>query len=123
MNQHDKLHHDAKAKRDKIIAEAKAEYRATVQAINSLRRRIHGRQPGRPRTYKRPQPEKTVDVAEAVLRESGPLSLVELTLAVMARGHRSTDDPRAVSRSISNGLGYRKGRFSRDGEGKWMTCS
>jgi hypothetical protein len=120
MNRHDKLHHDAKAKRDKIIAEARAEYRATVQAINALRRRIHGRQPGRPRTYKSPQPEKTVDVAEAVLRESGPLSLVELTLAVMARGHRSTDDPRAVSRAISNGLGYRKGRFARDGEGKWV---
>lgn len=119
MNQHDKLHHDAKAKRDKIIAEAKAEYRATVQAINSLRRRIHGRQPGRPRKYKRPQPEKTVDVAESVLRESGPLSLVELTLAVMARGHRSTDDPRTVSRAISNGLGYRKERFSRDEDGRW----
>lgn len=122
MNKHDKLHHDAKAKRDRIIAEAKAEYRATVRAISELRRRIYKRdRVGRPRTYKS-KGTTTIGVAERMLRESGPMSLVELTLSVQATGHRATDDPRVISRTLLSSL-RDKARFRQDEAGRWHANS
>jgi len=54
-----------------------------------------------------------------VLREGKPLTLVELTIEIMNRGCRASDDPKVVANAVRGSLCYHKGRFRRDEAGQW----
>lgn len=110
----------AKARRNATIQQAREHYAQTVRALQKAARR-----PTPPRKrYYRPDGDlsklNTRQAAEVVLRELGPLTLVEITIEVMKRGCRSGKNPRVVSNAIFCALTYHKkrGRFFRDGEGR-----
>jgi len=57
-------------------------------------------------------------VAEKVLRERGPLRLIDLLVAVREAGFRAGDDPRKVRNALNKSLCTNPGRFRRDGK-RW----
>jgi hypothetical protein len=61
----------------------------------------------------------TVQAGEAVLREGQPMTLVEIVMEIMDRGHRSYDQPRAVLHALRGSFRYHKGKFTQDAEGRW----
>jgi hypothetical protein len=60
-----------------------------------------------------------VMAAESILKEGTPLTLVELTLEVQARGCRTGDNPRAVAHAIRGAFYYHRNRFQRDAKLRW----
>jgi len=60
---------------------------------------------------KSPKEATAIQAAEAVLAEGKPLTLIELTIEVMKRGCRATDDPKVVANAIRGSLSYHKRRF------------
>ncbi|QEG34860.1 HTH domain-containing protein [Bythopirellula goksoeyrii] len=115
----------ARSRRNATIQQAREHYAQTVRALQKAARKTSTR---RKRHY-RPNPDQggdfsklnTREAAESVLRELGPLTLVEITVEVMRRGCRSGENPRVVANAIFCALRYHeeRGRFSRDGEGRW----
>lgn len=127
MNPIEQLREDARAKRDKALHEARAEYRATIRQLKILQRLM--REPGdeKPRyVIARQTPADTsfctltaVKAAETVLRELGPLSLVDIVLTIQSRGCRYADAPRAVMNAVRTGFRYHHDKFTQDAEGRW----
>lgn len=60
-----------------------------------------------------------VDVAELVLKESGPMTMLQLTLAVQKRGMRPEAKPRSLMESLRRALCHNQGRFRKGIEGRW----
>lgn len=110
---------EAAQKRRRAIAKAREEYRRTIREINALGRKIKGRKRysrGRTGDGSNYAILTTIRAAELVLRDCGPMRLVELTLEVQRRGCRAGDDPASVQRAIRASLGYNRGKFVRDGD-------
>lgn len=61
----------------------------------------------------------TIQAGERVLREGKPMALVDLTIEIMNRGHRSADEPRKVMRALRASFDYHRRRFTQDSEGRW----
>jgi hypothetical protein len=66
--------------------------------------------------------ETCATVAAKVLRERGPLRLMDLLVAVREAGFRSGDDPRKVRNALNKSLCTNPGRFKRDGK-RWGVVS
>lgn len=60
-----------------------------------------------------------VDVAEAVLRDAGPLWPTELVLTIRERGYRSDADPRKLLNSLQSSLKRNRERFACGDDGRW----
>jgi hypothetical protein len=60
-----------------------------------------------------------VDVAEHLLRESGPMTTVELVVAMQEHGHRADVNPRQLVAALRTSLRRYPGRFVRGGDGRW----
>jgi hypothetical protein len=58
------------------------------------------------------------EVAAEILREFGPLTSVELVLALHARGYRTDAHPRTLNLAIRTSL-RRNPRFRKDDKGRW----
>jgi len=123
------LKEEARAKRDKLIQYARNEYRLAIREIRTVERKLYSADSRRRvRLFKQfntvgddsLQSATAIQAAEVVLREGKPLTLVELTIEVMTRGCRANDDPKVVANALRGSLSYHKGRFSRDGEGRWI---
>jgi hypothetical protein len=117
---------EARARREKAIRAARAEYAAVNAEISRLSRIVQKCTPAAPEARRvlgkigKPFSEMTaIQAAEAVLREGEPLRLTELTVEVMARGCRVGDDPRKVAHAIRSAMKYHKCRFVRDKAGRW----
>jgi len=114
----DKLKAAALARRDKIIGDARAEYRETMRQLRTIDRRL--KRPARPRRLLRTEGQLTaVAAAEIVLRERGPLTLVEIAMAVQAMGVRAGDDPQVLLNNLRASFRYHEGRFVRGKDGRW----
>ena len=60
-----------------------------------------------------------IKAAETVLRESGPLTIVELVIALQSRGCRSFDDPRKLAKCLRSSFYYHRERIRKDRQGRW----
>jgi hypothetical protein len=60
-----------------------------------------------------------VNVTEVVLRESGPLNLMQLTLAMQKHGTRPELKPRSLMEALRRSLCYNQGRFLKGRDGRW----
>ena len=60
-----------------------------------------------------------VYVAALVLEESGPMTMMELTLAIQSRGTRPDAKPRSLMVSLQRALWHNQGRFERAQGGRW----
>lgn len=63
------------------------------------------------------------DAAELVLRERGPLRVVELVVALQDRGYRADCDPSVLANSVSKSLQYHPERFHKGRGGRWGISS
>jgi hypothetical protein len=54
-----------------------------------------------------------------VLRELGPMNILNLTVAILARGRRPEVKPRPLMESLRRALCQNQGRFRKDGVGRW----
>lgn len=127
MNPIQQLRQDAIQKRDKAIAAARQEYSAAIRQIKLTERLLRDKPNGRPK-HRYPAVKAknqslakhtAIGAAEAVLRELGPLTLVEIVLEMRLRGCRTEDDPRAIMRSVQTSFRYHADRFVRDAKGRW----
>ena len=57
--------------------------------------------------------------AETVLRESQPLTIIELVIALQRRGCRTYDNPRKVAKCLRSAFYYHRERFRQDAEKRW----
>ncbi len=120
---------EARAKRDQAMREARHQYMLAIREIRAVDRKLRSADTRRRvRIFKHFNTtggdttlgEATaIQAAEVVLREGKPLTLVELTIEIMNRGCRASDDPKAVANAVRGSLFYHKGRFCRDGDGRW----
>jgi hypothetical protein len=118
----DLLKAQAIAKRNAAILAARREYAAAIREIRALQKKLGLKRAGRPRKATGENSRlKASTVAREVLRERGPMTLVELTIEVQRRGCRKLDHPRDVAHAIRSGLLYR-GQVKRDGEGRWSVA-
>ena len=126
MNTLEQLVKEARQRRDDAISQAREHYDQTVKGLKKASRKSRVVVKSAKR-YSAKHSElgdysrmTTRAAAEALLLELGPLNLAELVVGLQARGHRSQDAPRRVSNAIRMALEYHEGRFSRDGEGRWV---
>lgn len=129
MNPIEALYADARAKRDRAIQKARAEYHLAIQDIRAIanKLRYEGTRKPKYRAFRRPVRatshscrELTVIAAvELILREGQPMTLIELTLEVQRRGCRTNDDPHAVHSAISSSLRYHRDKFVHDADKRW----
>jgi len=117
----------ARAKRDRAIRAARADYAHTLAEISKLSKAIRQKRPTAMELRSvrsgddRPFSDMTaIEAAERVLLEGEPLRLTELTLEVQARGCRAGDDPRAVAHAIRSAMRYHGNRFTRGKDGRWV---
>lgn len=130
MDAYDQLRAKAAEKRDAAIKKARTEYGEAIRQIAKLKRRFAVRTP-KPPKYRTVRPSKgrpyrgltTVQAAERILAEGMPLTLVELTLEVQARGCRSEDDPRRVANALKTALRYHPERFRLGDDDRWAVYS
>ena len=123
------LYADARAKRDRAIQKARAEYHLAIQDIRAISRKLrcHGTRKPKYSAFRKPvkcrnhscRELTVIGAAETILREGVPLKLVDLTLEVQRRGCRTNDDPHAVFATISSGFRYHRDRFVRDADARW----
>lgn len=59
------------------------------------------------------------EVAEIVLKECGPLTPVELVVAIQDRGYRADANPRQLVASLRNAVRRYPGRFQTGQDGRW----
>ena len=57
--------------------------------------------------------------AEAVLRERGPLTLVEIAVEIQALGCRTLETPRQIVRAIREAFQYHADEFWQDADKRW----
>ena len=129
MDTYQLLRSKAREKRDRLILHARAEYHQTVKELDKVLRSL-----GEPGAigcrYKGIQIRVCGDgqslmgmtatkAAETVLRESGPLTIVELVIALQSRGCRSFDDPRKLAKCIRAAFYYHRERIRKDRQGRW----
>ncbi len=124
MDALDQLRAAARDRRDEAMQHAQDQYQQTIRTLKSVERRLRKPRRRKPRYNGVNKGEDfskltTKRAAELVLCELGPLSLGELVIEVQRRGCRPHDEPRIVGHAINSSLSYHKGRFSRDGEGRW----
>jgi hypothetical protein len=60
-----------------------------------------------------------IAAAEAVLRERGPLTLVEIAVELQILGCRTQDTPRQIMRSLRESFRYHKDKFKQDADKRW----
>jgi len=121
----------ARAKKQNAIRKAQREYRATVQELRALRRRLKLENRGkhtRQKLYDRVIDGgddslygwSVADAAAFVLREAGrPMTVTEVVLEIQRRGCRSRDESRAVARAVRGSFQYHSERFKKDWKGRW----
>ncbi|MEX2307129.1 MAG: hypothetical protein WD738_06030 [Pirellulales bacterium] len=63
-----------------------------------------------------------INVAETVLREVGPMTMLQLTLAIQDRGTRPELKPHSLMQSLGRALRDNQGRFVKGKEGRWSAC-
>ena len=129
MDAYDHLRKLARQKRDRAIQAARAEYHQTLLSINTLRARVTQKRLPRAtalriarslRTDDLPFSElTTIAAAERVLRERGPLRIVEIAVEVQERGHRAGDDPRRLVPAIRAAFRYHQEKFRKGKDGRW----
>ncbi len=124
MDAIEKLRFEAREKRDRAIKQAKAEYSDALKAIRSVKRKLRGTQPQT--RVRRPESSEfsamsAVAAAEVVLRERGPLTLVEIAAEVQARGCRAADEPRKLINNLRASLKYHATRFELGKDGRWVS--
>lgn len=127
MNTLEKLVEEARQRRDKAIANAHKRYKKRLEVINRKSRPVNLVSPKRRKRFpqRRLGPDGdyskmyAIEAGEHVLRELGPMTLVELTIEVQRRGCRPGDAPRKLEHNLRVGLIYHSERFSRDREGRW----
>ena len=129
MNPIEVLYADARAKRDRAIQQARAEYHLNIQDIRAISRKLrcHGTKKPKYNAFRKPvralnhscRELTVIAAAELVLREGKPMTLVELTLEVQRRGCRTNDDPHAVLSAINSSFQYHRDRFKRDADARW----
>jgi hypothetical protein len=64
----------------------------------------------------------TTDVAELILRESGPMMPAELVVAIQDRGHRTDASPRQLLASLRTAVQRYPGRFLTGEDGRWTAA-
>ena len=123
MDAFEKLKAEATAKRDRAIARAKREYSETLATLRDVKYKLR-RKP----TKRNLAPQlvsndfsgvSMVVAAEAILRERGPLTLLEIVAEAQARGCKREGDPRQLRELLRSGLKYHSTRFVRLEDGKW----
>jgi hypothetical protein len=126
MDAYAMLRLQARAKRDRAIRAARADYAHALTEITKLSKAIRQKRPAaiearsvRSGDDKPFSDMSAIEAAERVLLEGEPLRLTELTLEVQARGCRAGDDPRAVAHAIRSAFRYHHNRFRRDKAGRW----
>jgi hypothetical protein len=60
------------------------------------------------------------DIAEKVLRESGPKHPTELVVAIQEMNYRPDTDPRRLVASLKNAARRYPGRFNVGADGRWQ---
>jgi hypothetical protein len=127
MDIYEQLRRMAKKNYNEAIESANERYRLAINNINMLHglmdigtknlpaKRFRRSPPGTPFAKL-----KTLEAAEAVLIECGPLTMAALTIQVQQRGHRSSDDPRKVLGAIKSAFQFHKDRFVRDAGLHWI---
>lgn len=120
MDQIERLKLKAKRDRDTAIRQAREDYHATLadirrlsQTLNKVARRRRSR-PG----LKVPS---VASLAELILRECGPMTLVEIVVEIRERGLRD-DEPHALVRNLRASLRHHVGTFWQDGE-RWRVAN
>ena len=130
----EQLRREALVRRNASILLAREQYRETLECVKLLERKAKAIETRKPRKRKYRgfashggdfSKMTTRQAAELVLRDSGPLRLVELTVNVMQLGCRTDENPRTVANSIRCSLLYhaKQGRFFRDEVGRWSVCN
>jgi hypothetical protein len=130
MTDYKQLKAAAVERRDLELEKISREYHCAMMAIRSLERSMRTNTKPTPSAFRnraiRPaDPDSsyrlmtTVQAGEAVLREGQPMTLVEIVMEIMDRGHRSYDQPRAVLHALRGSFRYHKGKFTQDAEGRW----
>lgn len=121
----------AKDKKQDAIRKAQREYRATVQELRALRRRLKIENRGkytRQKLYDRVIDGgddslfgwTVADAAMYVLVEAGrPMTVTEVVLEIQRRGCRSRDESRAVARAVRASFEYHTERVKKDWKGRW----
>ena len=121
MNAYATLRREAAARRDAAIERAHVEYRATLKRIAALARSAEP--PRATMGDDRPFCElTTIAAAERILRDGKARTVAELVVLIQGRGCRSDDPPRKVANTLRMSLNCHRGRFWRDGAGKWAAC-
>lgn len=127
MNTLEQLVLEARQRRDASIAKAHKRYKKRLEVINrksrpvklvspKMRQRFPQRRLGPDGDYSKMY---TIEAGEHVLRELGPMTLIELTIEVQRRGCRSGDCHLKVENTLRVSLIYHSERFSRDEAGRW----
>lgn len=123
MDPYEQLRDRARAKRDLAIEKARAEYHRNLRSIDKMASALNTRRRRKPVCGRRNATtfsEMTAPTAaEIVLREQGPLALVELVLELQRRGFRSQDTPQRVAHAVSQSMRYHGELFRRDEKGRW----
>jgi hypothetical protein len=109
MDAIDRLKAQALARRDAAVRAAELDYAHALKEIRAVARRI-ARDSPRPRSQKRFKRGSAVALAEAILRERGPLTLLELAVAVQEAGFRAAN-PRALVSNLRAAMRYHGTRF------------
>jgi len=107
-----RLKAQAKARRDAAVERAEQDYYHALREIRVVERRL-ARDSPRPRSQKRFKAGSAVAVAEAVLRKRGPLTLIELAVAVREQGYRRGASDRRLIENLRSGMSYHRTRFQR----------
>jgi hypothetical protein len=63
------------------------------------------------------------DATERVLMEKGPLTPVEIVVALKESGYKPHDDPRSMLRSLMDSFKRNRKRFSRGEDGRWTATT
>lgn len=106
----DRLKAQAKARRDAAIRSAERDYAHALKEIRAVERRLRRDSP-RPKPEKRLKTGSAVELAERILAERGPLTRLELAVAVQAAGFVSKGGPQGVVGALRSGMRYHPGRF------------
>jgi len=124
------LRDKARARRDNIIKQARADYWRTIRQIEQLVRTL-GEERHRQAlaTPVAPCDESeslrgitAIKAAEIVLLQGPSLTLIELAIELRRRGIQATGDPRKLVRSLRASFRYHHKKYRRDAKGRWSVA-
>ena len=116
MNTIEELRRQAKAHRDETIQLARQAYRQTMADLDRIAVRMD--KPIRKHWSPLAEGLSSTAHAEAILRERGPLTVLEIAVEAQARGYRPGEPARRITHVLRGVLRYHRTRFVRIGE-KW----